>query len=68
MHPGGAAVPSSCNQACCPSLALLCVSEQQEEVATAARPSPETPDEDGMKVLLGDSDGDRDWKSCDHLP
>lgn len=68
MHPGGVEVPSNCNQARCPSLALPCVSEQQEEVATAARPNSETPDEDGLKVLVGDGDRDRDWKSCGHLP
>lgn len=61
-------MPSSCSQARCPSLALLCIGEQQEEVATAARPNPEIPDGDGLKVLVGDGDRDRDFKLSPHVP
>lgn len=31
-------------------------------------PHPETPDEDGLKVLVNDGDGNRDWMSSLHLP
>lgn len=47
---------------------LTCIGEQQEEVATAARPNPETPEEDGLKVFVGDRDGDSNWKSFPCLP
>jgi len=61
-------VPGSRSQARCPSLALQCIGEQQEKVAMAARPEPETPDEDGLKMLVGDGDEDRDWKPSPSLP
>lgn len=49
-------------------LALLAAAEQQEEGATASRSHSETPDEDGLKVLVSDGDGNRDWMSSLHLP
>lgn len=54
-----AEVLSSCRQDRCPSLALMAADEQQEEGATATRLHSETPDEDGLKVLVSDGDRNR---------